>query len=380
MKYHPDVNPSAEAERKFQEIRIAYEEIIVSGGTVHENDYSWRDVEEVLRAERERVNNRARARAAKKRKEQLFYENSEWHDIILFLRYLLHGIALLLSFLAVLVPIALAIFLEPAILLGTIYFLIIGGFMLFYIYGKRKTWFRLGKFNTRWNDITSFFKMPESKVTSDYCCYTKSLPADGRSYNIELLKTVDILFRSYGFLNHGVKYKNKTRRIILPRSTRAQYWHRLSSLIKVTSIISSIIFIPLDSILWRFIIGIFLGGLLSCITLQIVKVRSKVSWLFTPSLIIKLGIWLIMLYSVSVFGPGFNIQTTANIYIVLLGLLFILDMVFDLILGFLPFYRKLFIPVFKQGDVLNTLYKEGFQNYQELPVYSILFPFFKWLF
>ena len=55
-------------------------------------------------------------------------------------------------------------------------------------------------------------------------------------------------------------------------------------------------------------------------------------------------------------------------------------MVIDLVLGFFPFYRLLFRPVIRQGKVLESLYREGYQNYQELPVYSMIYPLFKWLF
>jgi len=380
LKYHPDLNTSSDAKRKFQEIKAAYEEILISEDPVHEDDYSWRDVEDVMRAERERMRSRARAKAEQKRREKELYEKSEWHDIILLLRYFLHGVAILLSFLCVIVPVVLAILIDPIILLATIYFLVIGVFMLLYMYSRRKMWFRLGKFNTKWKTISGFLRMPESRESVDRCCYTKNRVADGKSYDIELLKTVDILFRSYGILNHDAKYKNKIKRVVIPRSTKAQYWHRISSLIKLSIIIFSMLFIPVESIIWRFIMGVFTGGLLSLLTLYIVGVKSKVSHLFTPSLIIKLAIWVFVLYEISIKGPGFNIQFTSALYIALAGLFLILDMVFDLVTGLFSFYPKLFIPIIKQGDVLNTLYKEGYQNYQELPVYSLLFPFFKWLF
>jgi hypothetical protein len=55
-------------------------------------------------------------------------------------------------------------------------------------------------------------------------------------------------------------------------------------------------------------------------------------------------------------------------------------MLFDLVMGFFPFYRRLFRPLFKQGPVLESLYGDGYQNYLELPVYSIIYPLFRWLF
>jgi hypothetical protein len=112
----------------------------------------------------------------------------------------------------------------------------------------------------------------------------------------------------------------------------------------------------------------------------IAGVTSKTGYLVTPGLLIKITIWLIALFKISVIGPGFNIQTTGYVYIVLAGLLFLLDMVLDLVLGFFPFYGWFFRPLVPQGKVLNSLYQEGYQNYQELPVYSVLYPLYKWLF
>jgi hypothetical protein len=83
---------------------------------------------------------------------------------------------------------------------------------------------------------------------------------------------------------------------------------------------------------------------------------------------------------ISSLGPGFDIQLSGYVYLVVGGLLFFLDMAFDLLFGFLPFYPKMFRPVIRQGAVLEALYKQGFQNNQELPVYSVLFPLFRWLF
>jgi hypothetical protein len=110
------------------------------------------------------------------------------------------------------------------------------------------------------------------------------------------------------------------------------------------------------------------------------KVKSKVSYLFTPGLLIKAGIWLFSLYMISTVGPGFNISISAYVYLVVAGLLFFLDMVFDLVMGIFPFYHKLFRPVKRQGAILDSLYRDGYQNYQELPVYSVIYPLFKWLF
>ena len=128
------------------------------------------------------------------------------------------------------------------------------------------------------------------------------------------------------------------------------------------------------------IAGLLMGGIISTILLRLAKVRSKVSYLLTPSLILKTVIWVSALSLISTAGPGFNIQTSSYIYLVLAGLLFFLDMIFDLVLGFFPFYQTMFKPLIPQGTILDSIYQEGYQNYQELPVYSVLFPLIKWLF
>jgi hypothetical protein len=195
-----------------------------------------------------------------------------------------------------------------------------------------------------------------------------------------LIKTVDIQIQTYGALNHSARYKNKVKRVVVPRSTRAVYYHRLASLLKLLSILAFLIFFPVESIMWRFIAALFFAGIISSILLKLARVRSKVSYLFTPGLIIKAIIWLVSLGLISTLGPGFEIQMSSYVYLLIAGLLFFLDMIFDLLLGFLPFYRKLFRPVIQQGTILDSLYREGYQNYQELPVLSVIYPLIRWLF
>ena len=83
------------------------------------------------------------------------------------------------------------------------------------------------------------------------------------------------------------------------------------------------------------------GGLLSALLLAGFRVRSRVSYLLTPALLLKGLIWIFALYQISEFGPGLNIQTSGHVYIVVAGLFFFLDMVFDLVLGFSPFLSQI---------------------------------------
>jgi len=382
LKFHPDRNKAPGAKKKFHEITVAYDYLLEHPHQEINDAPSYEDrvADEVFRRERERMQQQARARREKKKREEEYFNRPEWHDPMLLLKYLGHGFTLLFASAAIIFPVLLAIFDDPGSLAGTFFFILVGIVLMIYIYQHRTSWFRLGKFKTTFKDVCGFLKIDSSRISKDRCCYSRSAMANGKPNRIELLKTIDIKIRSYGALNHDAKYKNKTKRVVIPRSARAQFFHRLVSILKVSSILASLIFLPLESILWRFIAGMIMGGLLSSVLLRFARVRSRVSYLLTPGLIIKAVIWIFALYKISILGPGFNIQITGYVYIVVAGLLFLLDMIFDLIMGFFPFYQSLFRPIIKQGTILDSLYREGYRNYQELPVYSVVFPLFKWLF
>lgn len=382
LKYHPDRNPTPGAKNKFQEITSAYENLLKHPKDVKDEVSTFEDsvASEILRRERERMQQRAKARRAEKKKQEEYFDRPEWHDPILLLKYTVRVFALFFAIAAIVIPICLAIYEDPASLAGTFFFLVVGVFLMIYMVQQRRTWFRLGKLKTTWKDIVGFIIIKPGQVSKDRCCYTRNSMADGKIYKIELLKTMDIKVRSYGVLNHSAKYKNKVKKVVLPRSFRAQLFHRLTSVIKVFSIVSCLFYFPVESILWRFIAGMLIGGMLSTILLKLVRVRSKVSYLLTPGLLIKALIWIFVLLLVSETGPGFNIATTGYVKIAMAGLLFFLDMVFDLVMGFFPFYHRLFRPLIPQGTILNSLYRDGYQNNMELPIYSVLYPIYKWLF
>ncbi len=382
FKYHPDRNTAPGARQKFHEIAVAYDYLLE-----HPNDssdqpsgYEDRVAGEVLRRERERMQKQAAARREKKKKEEEYFNRPEWYDPILILKYAVRGFAVLFSIAAIILPVLLAIFSDPASLAGTFFFIVIGVFLLIYIYQQRTTWFRLGKLKTSAKDLMGFFAVKTTKTSNDRCCYSRNAMANGKPNRIEMIKTLDVKVISYGALNHDARYKNKVKRVVIPRSIKAQFYHRMATILKLFSIASFMILLPVESLLWRFIAGMMCGGALSAILQGLAGIRSRVGYLLTPGLIIKGIIWLFVLTKISILGPGLNIQTTSYVYISLASLLFLLDMIFDLVMGFFPFYHRLFRPLVKQGPVLDGLYKEGFRNYQELPVYSVAFPLFKWLF
>lgn len=381
MKYHPDHNPAKEAELRFQEITTAYHYLLEAEEDEEMEDYRSRvDADEIIRRERHKIWERVQKKRQRQKEAEERFRKSELYDVLLLFRYIGQGLILIFAIAAVTAPFVLAIVIDPVALAATFFFVIIGTFLLWYIYERRRTWFKLGPFNTTWEKLKLAFRMPVGKATGDTCCYAANLPANGKAYSIDLIKILDIKVVTLGAMNHMAKIKRKGKKVVLPRSLKAQYWHRVSSYIRLVSIICFSIFFPVSSILWRLIAGILAGGLLSSLVLKNVGVKSKTSYLFTSALIVKGMAWIGALLGISIFGPGFDIHLTGYILLVLGGLFLILDMLFDLIFGLLPFYTRMQEPVLRQSKVLRSLYKDGFQNFLEYPVYSVLYPLMRWLF
>lgn len=378
-KYHPDINPTASAAEKFLEITRAYDELTEGGTIPYKRDRGYAKADEILKKEREKARARQRKRDREQEEAQRRFRESGWYDLLLFSKYFLRVVALLGSIAAVVVPVILGIVVEPVVFIATVYFVVIGTFGIWYIYKSRKTWFRLGTFSTNREKIISWFKRPPTHPSNDPCYYMKGQKADGRAYRVKLVRIEGIKVVSHGAMDHHATYNNKATSLVIPRSARAELIHRICSLTRIFLIILAVILFPVSSLFWRLVAGVLAAVLVSYLVLKITGVKSKTSFLFTPALCIKAVVWIIGMLSISQFGPGFDIVPGEYKWIVIAGLFFLLDMLFDLLLGLFPFYHRLFVPLVPQGRVMNRLYRDGFRNYVEYPFFSVFYPFYLWI-
>lgn len=378
-RYHPDVNQSPGAAEKFIEITKAYDTLLEPETKVYKRDRDYERAKDILHKEREKAQARERARLRKEKEARQRYRKSGWYDLELLGRYLLQAILPLIAISAAILPVILGLLVEPVMFPATIFLSIMGVFGTWHIYKRRKSWFALGRFNTTRSDLLNFIRKPPVHATKDYCCYVKGRKADGKSFRIRMVRVMNIKTISYGAMDHSSQYTNKISEVVIPRSARAEFIHRICSMVKVAVILSFLVFFPLSGWMWRLVFGIAAAAVASFFILKMTRVHSKTSYLVTPALIIKLTVWIAVLFSISQRGPGFDISLGEYRYIVIAGLLFLLDMVFDLVFGLFPFYRRMFVPVISQGKTMNNLYGEGYQNYIEYPFYSVLRPFYAWI-
>lgn len=389
LKFHPDVNHSPDASERFQELCEAYEVLlrhITYQTTIHTNrqyaneeaDYSYEDV---LREARAAANARARMKYEKMKAEREFFEQSGWREVILFFNYTGRVLAFPLVIFLLVFPVYIAFKEGFGRSIIPVFFWIIGGFLLNQMFTYRKSWFHQGKF--RWK-LKDFFKLfdfsPITKNPDSDCYYCNNNKADARSRNFSFQKIRSIIYQHSGAFQHSSGYNRKFKEVVIPTSVRARKVHFAQSVIKLSSMLASLLFVPFPDFIWRFCFGLALGLFLSGILLWFTKTRSKVSYLLSYFMIIKIIVWLMIIISQSTLYPGFILDSNQFTPFYLFVLILFGDMIMDLILRMFPFYHRIYHPVFSQGPVIDRLFREGYQNYLDVPVWSTIYPLFTWFF
>ena len=385
LEFHPDVNPAPDAHEKFLEICEAYEiilfrinsdtHIFVSQPEEKEEDLA--NYEEILKEARERATERARMKYEKIKAEKEFFESN---PVFVILRYVGNYLAIPFSLGLILLPIVIASQEGIHMFFGLFFFWIIGAVIIMHVYSKRKTWFHPGKLNVEWKDVLNFLSIEKRDNAKERCFFAKNRIANSTAFHFTLFQVRDIQLKNYGAAMHSVGYKRKYKEIIVPRSYKANFLHFTLSFLKPLLFILGLFFLPIHSFPWRFAFSLSLTLVMANGILFLSKTKSKTGFLLTPFMIIKLAIWIFVIISQTTMYSGLVLFSTNRLIGFILLMLFFLDMVLDLLLRIFPFYKKMYIPILEQPGKIKNLFEEGYQNYLDIPIWSTIYPLFRYLF
>jgi curved DNA-binding protein CbpA len=381
-KYHPDVSSEPSASKKFIEITEAYEiltnqKILETLRIMAENEEERkRSYEYYKKLAKEKARQAAEMKYERLRKEHEAFQQSGMYDLFLILNYIGRFLMILLTLFFLAFPVYIAV---TTGFFGLFFFWIAGIFLVFYIIGKRKSFFRLGPFFYTFRDIKNVFIEELGKGT-DNCGYCQDYKADSYPYKMGLLKIHGVQLNFVGAFWHEARYNRTYKKLSVPRSKKAFRIHLAISLIKSFSILLALIFLPFESLLWRFVGGIMAGGILTAIILLISHTRSKVSYLYTWNLLIRLGIWVLLLVMLCSWNEFPDIKPTEYLVVGVIFMLFFQDVFVDLVTKIIFKKTNLDKPIITQPVEIQKLINQGYQNYLEIPIWSTIFPLIKWVF
>lgn len=387
LKIHPDVNNAPDAKEKFQELCEAYEILLAhlnqretldatSKHIIRDDLYSW---ETIVKQAHERARERAKIKYEKLKAERYLFENTFWKDVIIILKYIGSISGFCLGAWLVIWPVFTAIIKGFNNLFALLFFFSAGTLLLIKIFKNPGKWFLHGVPNLHLSEIANFFDFTEFKEITTECAYCKGLKAKGRPFRLTMVKVRGVQMRNIGAGQHYARYKRNYKHLLIPRSKKAFIVHFVITFVKISAIITGVIYFPSPSFIWRFVIASFMAGTISGIILLLTRTRSKVSFLITPFNIIKIIIWLLVFLSQTYMFPGFIIASTDHLIILITAMIIFLDMIMDLIFRLLPFYPKIYHPIPRQLPGIDYLFKKGYQTYLDVPIWSTVYPFFRWL-
>jgi hypothetical protein len=284
------------------------------------------------------------------------------------------------------IPFTLGLFLTPVVFAvwghWTVIFLGIimwplGGFIAWYMYDNRRHYLMPGTLYYSPGRIRHLFTDTHPSIQRCYYCNTRV--ADSKPYNVDLLKLKDLKLRTEGIRQHHVNYINENICIPIPRSRKAFIVHSLIALLKIFILVLCLLFLPLTSVVWRSVFGLVMGGIVGTLLLLVARTRSNVSYLISTGILLRICIWVsaLLLASRITFHP-FNIQTTEAIYFVITAIIifdsFLMQLI-DFAIG-----KNASKPIARQYPEVRQKFYDGYKVYNDIPVLSVIYPLFKWIF
>ncbi len=385
-RYHPDINPSTNARAKFIEINKAYETLSNLALDYFTPKTNGIRREEYLRNKKnyhdEEFHRRARERAKAKyeqmKQKQEDFKKSGIYDILLLLQYGLHYLIAVAAASLFFFPVYIILTQEEPAYIHLFFFWITGGILGYYIIVNKKKFFKIDPFYYTIPQLKKLiFKHPYTE--KNYCYYCKNQIADALPYKVHLLRVKDVVIDNKGPLLHNVGYKRKNVAVVIPRSKKALIIHATSTFIRIFSIISALLFLPIDSLIWRFILGLILGTFFTFLLQFASGTKARNSYIFTFGFVTKILLWILILSLFSTFElHQFNIHSSEKIGVILV-IMFLVDPIIESLLKFIlknNFHKALV----KQPSKVEELLKNNFQYYLEISGWSMLYPIGKWIF
>ncbi len=381
--HHPDVNKSPDAHAGFVRIAEAYEILIKNKKLLGEGRemLSEEDLRERYRKffeeARERAKEASRMRYERLKKEHEAFQQSGAYDLLLLGRLVFNIILLVAAIGAIIFPVVMAFHYGLAQFFGLIYFWIVGGFLLAYIYSQRKTFFKPGKFFYNRDRLKEWIRERKGKGT-ETCRYSVPEKANALPFRISMLLVKDVKLKNEGFLRHHVGYDRKYVNLSIPRSQKAFRSHQLVSLLKFLILVGAFFIIRTESWFWRFLMGMVTAWSVSVLLLRFLAVKSKSSYLATGNNLLKIALWVVPLILLTRVDPLGNLYTHEAFGAVILMNLIFLDIILDPLYRLLKIDRKMYRPLGKQPARIEKHLDQGYQFFLDIPVWSTIFPLVRW--
>ncbi len=369
-KYHPDINKSSDAHDQFIKITEAYEILINQDlheyyfhrETSRDTGFMRAQYEKAREEAKESARRYARMKYEKFIQEQEAFKKSGWHDLILTLRYILRIMVFpIIVFLIIMPLVSEEVSQHPS---GYVMFWLLASILILFVVNNWKMYLKIDDYYYRLSDIKKLIIESGKELEKD-CFYCPGQKAMAYPYKISLFRIKKVQLKSYGGLygrSAGISRSIKT--IAIPRSKKAFMLHSFSSLIKITMLVLSMLVIqhkPLANL--SIPAGIITGSIVSWGFLRFFHTLPKVSYLFSFGMIIKIILWMVNLYFFGTYA------------LILLFFDPLVEAILRQISG-----DRLFIPLLKQHPSLDKLFRRRYQVYLELPVWSVINPFFRWIF